>query len=59
MAHLYEQRPADDNGLEKKGGYASPNRPVSATDLPKVPGGPAQGAGGSSVSSSSSTSDDD
>ncbi|PXY16591.1 hypothetical protein [Prauserella muralis] len=60
MAKLYEQRPADDNSLEKKGGHPSPNRPVNVQNLPTVPSGPAQGASDTTGNdSSSSTSHDD
>ncbi|SFW11961.1 hypothetical protein [Amycolatopsis australiensis] len=57
MAHVNEQRPEDQGGLQKEGGYASPSRPITQADLPTVPAGPAQGAP-STPSTSTPSSDD-
>lgn len=54
MAHSYDERHSDDSGIQKRGGYASPDRPVTSADLPQVPAGPAQGATNSSGETSSS-----
>jgi hypothetical protein len=34
----------DEDAIEKRGGHASPARPIRQADLPKVPAGPGQGA---------------
>ena len=46
----------NDTSIERKDGYASPNRPITAADLPKVPSGPAQGATSAQTSTSNADS---
>lgn len=48
MANRSERSPSTGSGFEKRGGYASSDKPV--VELPKVPAGPAPGARAHSVS---------
>jgi hypothetical protein len=51
MAHIHNAS-VNETGIEKRGGYASSNKPITAADLPKVPSGPAQGATSAQTSTS-------
>jgi hypothetical protein len=56
MAHIHKTS-VHETGIEKRDGYASPNKPVTAADLPKVPSGPAQGATSGQTSTGNADSD--